>query len=227
MTGDGGSGGGGWFALLPAAERAALQGRGTLRRYRPGSTLFCEGDLSAFVLVLTEGRAKVSMTTPDGKDVVLAVCTPGEVLGEVSAIDGSPRSATASAIDLVEARVVAAEDFRAFLAVSAPAALALLVSVCGRLRTEDRRRVEFVALESVGRVARRLVELAEQFGVPCPDGGVRIDVPITQEDLAGWTGSSREAVGKALQALRRRGWIATGRRQITVADLEALRARAS
>jgi CRP/FNR family transcriptional regulator, cyclic AMP receptor protein len=226
MTGDGGQEGG-WFALLPPVERAGLQTRGALRRYRPGATLFCEGDLSAFVVVLVEGRVKVSMTTPDGKDVVLAVCMAGEVLGEVSAIDGWPRSATATAIDTVEARVVAGEEFLAFLAGSAPAALALLVSVCGRLRTSDRRRVEFVALDSVGRVAGRLVELAEQFGVASTDGGVRIDVPITQEELAGWTGSSREAVGKALQALRRRGWIATGRRRIIIANLEALRIRAT
>jgi CRP/FNR family cyclic AMP-dependent transcriptional regulator len=226
MTRDRGSDGG-WFALLPAPERAGLQALGSPRHYRPGATLFCEGDLSAFVLLLTEGRVKVSMTTPDGKDVVLAVCTPGELLGELSAIDGSPRSATATAIDMVAARVVAAEDFRAFLAASAPAALALLVSLCGRLRTSDRHRVEFVALDSVGRVARRLVELAEQFGIPSPDGGVHIDVPITQEELAGWTGSSREAVGKALHALRRRGWIATSRRHITVANLEALKTRAT
>jgi CRP-like cAMP-binding protein len=217
----------GWFALLPARERAAFHDRGVDRRYQPGATLFHEGDLSEFVVVVLKGRVKVSVATPNGKEVVLAVRTPGEVLGEVSALDASPRSATATAIDAVEARVVAGEEFRQFLAGSPPAALALLVSVCRRLRTSDQRRVEFVALDSTGRVAGRLVELADQFGVPSPDGGIRIDVPITQEELAGWTGSSREAVGKALQTLRRRGWILTGRRRIIVADLEALRSRAS
>jgi len=107
------------------------------------------------------------------------------------------------------------------------ASLSLLASVGARLRDSDRRRVEFVALDSIGRVARRLVELAEQFGVADADGALRIDVPITQDDLAGWTGSSREAVGKALHALRGRAWITTARRCITVVDLEGLRSRAT
>jgi CRP/FNR family cyclic AMP-dependent transcriptional regulator len=122
--------------------------------------------------------------------------------------------------------VIPAEEFRAFLASSPHAALLLLVSICARLRVTDRRNVEFVALDSVGRVAARLVELAEQFGVPS-GGGVRIDVPITQDVLAGWTGSSREAVSKALRLLRSRGWITTARRSVTVIDVAALRARAT
>ena len=224
---EGWEGDGGWFAELPAAERAAMHARGTARRYRTGSALFHEGDTSDWVVLLTNGRVKVSSTTPDGKDVVLSVCAPGELLGELSALDGRPRSATAVAMDPVEARVIQGADFRQFLASSTSAALLLLVSVCGRLRVSDRRQVEFVALDSVGRVAARLVELAEQFGIVGSDGHIRIDVPITQEDLAGWTGSSREAVGKALHNLRGRGWIVTGRRVITVVDLDGLRSRAT
>jgi CRP-like cAMP-binding protein len=179
------------------------------------------------VFLLSQGRVKVSSATTDGRDVVLAICVPGEILGELSAVDGSPRSATATAIEAVEARVVDGAAFRAFLASSAPAATALLVAVCGRLRLSDRRSVEFVAMDSVGRVAGRLVELAEQFGVTGPDGRVRIDVPITQDELAGWTGSSREAVSKALRTLRDRGWISTGRRTITVLSLTGLRSRST
>jgi CRP-like cAMP-binding protein len=167
------------------------------------------------------------MVTPDGRDVVIALCTPGDVLGEVSAIDDLPRSATATALDTVEARVVGGEDFRAFLASSAPAAFALLTSLCGRLRTSDRRRVEYVELDSTGRVARLLVELADEFGVNSSDGSLLIDLPITQNDLAGWTGSSKESVAKALKALRGRGWIITARRRITIVDLKGLRTRAS
>jgi CRP/FNR family transcriptional regulator, cyclic AMP receptor protein len=76
----------------------------------------------------------VASTTADGRDVVLAICVPGEILGELSPIDGSPRSATATAIDAVEAQVVDGSAFRSFLASSPPAAMALLVAVCGRLR---------------------------------------------------------------------------------------------
>jgi CRP-like cAMP-binding protein len=217
---------GGWFAQLPAPERAALHACGTARHFRPGDALFHEGDPSDWVLLVERGRVKIASVTADGKDVVLALRGPGEVVGELSALDGLPRSATASALDAVDARVVRADGFRAFLAEHPSAALLLLSAVCGRLRDSDRRRVEFVALDATGRLATRLVGLAEQFGTPGADGTVRIDVAITQGDLAGWTGSSREAVGKALAALRSRGLVATSRRSITVLDLERLRTRA-
>lgn len=219
--------GGGWFTTLPSPDRDALQERGTRRKYRAGSTLFHESDLSDWVILISEGRVKISASTGDGKEVVLAICGPGELLGELSAIDSAPRSATATAIDPVEARVVTSEDFRAYLAASPNATLSLLRSMTGRLRESDRRRVEFVALDTVGRVATQLLELSERYGVTLEDGAVRVDLSLSQEELAGLTGNSREAVGKALQLFRRRGWIRTGRRTVVVVDIAGLRTRAT
>jgi CRP-like cAMP-binding protein len=102
-----------------------------------------------------------------------------------------------------------------------------LKSLSGRLRDADRRRVEFIALDSVGRVATQVVELAEQYGVSLPDGTTLVDLPLSQDELAGLTGASREAVGKALHLFRSRGWIRTARRCITVSDLDGLRSRAT
>jgi CRP/FNR family transcriptional regulator, cyclic AMP receptor protein len=218
---------GGWFAQLPATERAALYSRGTARRYRAGATLFQEGDLSDWVVLVTAGRVKVSVTTADGKEVVLGVCSAGDLLGELSAIDARPRSATATSIEPVDACVVPGEEFRAFLAGSPQASLMLLRAVSNRLRDSDRRQVEFIGFDSIGRAATRIAELAERFGVALPDGSIHIDIPLTQEELAGLTGTSREAIGKALQLFRRRGWITTGRRSITVVDVEGLRSRAT
>jgi CRP-like cAMP-binding protein len=217
----------GWFAQLPAAAREALHTMGTARRYRAGTVLFHEGDPSDWLLLVTEGRVKVASVTADGKDVLLALCGAGELLGELSAVDGLPRSATATALEGLEARVISAAEFRGFLRTNPDAAVGLLASVCGRLRVSDRHRVEFVALDVTGRVARRLIEIAEQFGVPSPDGTICIDLGITQDDLAGWTGSSREAAAKALHDLRERGWITTARRTVTVTNLEGLRSRAN
>jgi CRP/FNR family transcriptional regulator, cyclic AMP receptor protein len=216
-----------WFAGLPAAERAALHGMGNERRYRAGSTLFHEGDLSDWVILVTAGRVKISSGTRDGKEVVLTICGPGELLGELSAIDANPRSATATAIDAVDAQIVTGEEFRVFLAASPMASLAFLRSLSGRLRDSDRRRVEFVGLDSVGRVATQVVELAERYGVNRDDGSTQVDIPLSQDELAGLTGASREAVGKALQLFRRRGWIQTARRSITVLNVDALRSRAT
>jgi CRP-like cAMP-binding protein len=218
--------GGGWFAGLPATERAELHGRGAARRYRPGSTLFNEGDLSDWVVIVLEGRVKVSVTTADGKEVILAIRGPGELLGDLAAIDAYPRSATATAIDTVDCRIVSADELQLFLMARPKAAMAFLRSISRRLRDSDRRQVEFIALDSIGRVATRLVELAERYGVPGLDGTILIDIPLSQDELAGLTGTSREAVGKALHLFRRLGWIDTARRRVTVIALDRLRARA-
>jgi CRP-like cAMP-binding protein len=208
------------------AETAALIARGRARRYRRGAVLFNEDEPAESVIVVRTGRVKVSSFTEDGKEVVLAVREPGELLGELSAIDGEPRSATATALEPVDAVMVAAEDFRAFLADRPRVAFALLESVSGKLRDADRKRVEFGAYDTTARVARRLVEMAERFG-EASGAGVRITLPLSQQELAGWTGSSREAVSKALHALRSRGYIETARRGITVTDLAGLRRRAT
>jgi len=101
----------------------------------------------------------------------------------------------------------------------------LLQVLSRKLRDADRKRIEFGAYDTVGRVCKRLVELAERFGEE-RGASVRIALPLSQQELAGWTGSSREAVSKALHQLRARGYIETARRGITVLDLAAIRRRA-
>lgn len=217
---------GGFLAALSPEEADTLHAGGIRRRYRRGAMIFSEGETSDRVMIVLEGRAKISHFTEDGREVVLAVRGPGDLLGELSAVDGEPRSATASAIDPVEALVVPAQDFLSFLQSQPRVATILLKTVTGRLRDADRKRIEFAAQDTLGRVAARLLELAERFGED-DAGAVRITVPLSQQELAGWTGSSREAVSKALQTLRRRGWVETHRRGVTVRDVESLRRRAT
>jgi CRP-like cAMP-binding protein len=140
-------------------------------------------------------------------------------------VDGAPRAASVSAIEPLEALVVPVPDFVAFLRANSNAAVRIVQTIAGRLRDADRKRVEFGAYDTLGRVALRLAELAERFGTPA-EAGIRITVPFTQDELAGWAGASREAVAKALRTLRNQGLIETRRRAIAVLDLDALRARA-
>ena len=211
---------------LSAQDVADLCAAGRTRRYTRGDILMIEGSDPAEVFVLRRGRVKVSYETADGREVLLAVRAPGALLGELSAIDGEPRVATVSAIDDVEAVAVSVAQFHAFLRSHPDAAVALLRSLSRRLRESDRKRVEFAAWDTVGRVARLLLELAEQHGERT-DGGVRINLPLTQQELAAWTASSREAVNKALRALRARGWVTTHRKAVVIVDVAALRRRAA
>jgi CRP-like cAMP-binding protein len=202
-----------------------LRALGRSRTFPIGARLFSEREPGDAVLVLLSGRVKLSSTTDNGREALLGIREPGELIGEMSAIDGAPRSATATALEPVEVLALSGDAFLAYLQRTPDVALVLVRMLNRRLRDADRKRTEFLAQDTVGRVCSRLVELAERFG-EVGDDGTHIDVAITQEDLAGWTGSSREAVIRALRTLRELGWIQTRRRGVTLLNVEMLRRRA-
>jgi CRP-like cAMP-binding protein len=217
---------GGFLGRLSDDEARSLLERGRRRTYEGAVPLFHEGEVSDRVVVLLKGRAKIATVTEDGKEVMLGVRDPGDLLGELSAIDGGPRSANVIAMEPVEALVLDTASFKAWLGENPRSALLLLEMVLARLRDADRKRVEFSAYDTVGRVARRLYELAQRFGKETA-AGTEIALPLTQDELASWTGASRVGVSQALKLLRERGWIETRRRSITVRDMAALERRAT
>jgi CRP/FNR family transcriptional regulator, cyclic AMP receptor protein len=212
--------------LLEQDDRRELEARAGRRRFKSGSTLTHEGARGSEVFVVLSGRVKVTVTTPEGREIVLQFCGPGELVGEFSVIDRGSRSGTAEALEPVEALAISAADFRALIDKRPGFAVALLRNLVRRFRDSDRMRVEFAAAQTLGRVAARLVELVDRHGEPF-DGGIAITLPLSQEELAGWTGSSREAIAKALHTLRDLGCIRTERRRIIVLDEEELRRQAA
>jgi CRP-like cAMP-binding protein len=192
------------------------------RRYAPGDTLFHRGDDMGTVLVVRSGQAKITVLDHNGHEVILGFRGPGELLGELSSVDGRPRSATATALEPMVALGIPGDAFRSLLEHRPAIARSLLHILAVRLREADRQRLEFAAYDVPGRLARHLVELAERFGEPSDDG-VEIALALSQTELASWSSCSREAVTKALATLRGLGWIETTRRHIVVRDLDALR----
>ncbi|MEU5880362.1 Crp/Fnr family transcriptional regulator [Spirillospora sp. NPDC047279] len=217
---------GSFLAELTPPERADLEARGRVRTFEHGEVLFTEGESSTWVAVLLAGRVKAYSCHERGGEALLAVREPGVLLGEVAAIDGLPRSATVSALEPVRVLALTADEFMGFLSAHGRVSILIMRMLCHRWRDADRKRVEFGMFDATGRVAQRLVELAERFGVPHERESVRITLNLSQEELAGWVGASREAVSKALRTLRRHGWIETGRRRVIVHDLQALRRHA-
>jgi CRP/FNR family transcriptional regulator, cyclic AMP receptor protein len=209
---------------LSEGQVGDLRALGRSRRYPMGSRLFNEREPGDAVLVLLSGRVKLSCATETGREALLGIREPGELIGEMSAIDGAVRSASATALEPVEVLSLSSAAFVGYLDRTPGVALVLVRMLNRRLRDADRKRIEFLAQDTVGRVCSRLVELADRFG-EAGEGGTHIDLAITQEDLAGWTGSSREAVIRALRTLRELGWIATRRRGVTLLDVEMLRRR--
>jgi CRP-like cAMP-binding protein len=180
---------------------------------------------SGGVVLVRQGLVKVVRTTTAGREVLLALRGAGDLLGEQSALDDGTRSATAVCASACELVTVPSAAFRAVLLERPALVLQIAAELSRRLRDADGKRSEHGSADVCSRLAGRLVELAERFGEPEQDG-VRITVPLSQEELAGWTGASRESVAAALRGLRDRGWVSTGRRSITVHDLAAVRERA-
>jgi CRP/FNR family cyclic AMP-dependent transcriptional regulator len=217
---------GSFLALLDQQERSALDGLGVVRSFPRRSMLMFEHEPGERVMILLAGRVKASRLDQDGRELILSVRDPGDVLGELAFIDGHPRLATVTALEPVTALVIPSRAFRSHLERTPRVAVALLQVVTRRFRDTTLKREQFTASDTIGRLAARIVELADRYGTPT-DRGVVIILPLSHEELGGWTGASRAGVAHALQTLRRLGWIETERRRVVVRDLEALRARAA
>ncbi len=212
-------------SLTPQEHRDFLR-RSRRRRYRAGMTLFREGERLEDVSAVLSGHVKVSYFTDEGQEIVVAIRGPGELLGHLEAIDGEPAAATGTALGVVETMVVRAESFTEFLQEYPRVALVVMRILSRVVRDATRRRIQYGSLDTTGRVAARLADLADQYGEASGDG-VRIALRLTQEELAALIGVSREAVSKALRTLRERGWIETHRRGVTVLNRDALRLHAT
>ncbi|WP_380277498.1 Crp/Fnr family transcriptional regulator [Kitasatospora purpeofusca] len=201
-------------------------GVGSAVRFRAGQTIIQEGDLSNHVLMLRAGSAKVVTRDADSTEIVLGLREAPEIIGEQAALNGTPRSASVIALTDVTALAISAEDFRALVGEHPEAAVAVLGIVTERLREADQGRLELVTHTVAQRVAARLVALVPQIGVVDDATGV-VRLPLTQQDLAGWAGASREAIVRTLRLLRDEGVVTTERRKIVIQDLDALRAKAA
>jgi CRP-like cAMP-binding protein len=216
----------GFIAGLNVDERATLESLGRRRRFRSGQVLFTEGDDGRDVVVVLDGSVKIVSAAPSGREVILEVVDAGELVGEMSAIDGQPRSATAVALTAVDVSVVATPQFLSFLEQHGSAATALLRLVVARLRHSSQRQLEFGTSDALGRLCGCMLRMLDRYG-SSDDRGNHVTMPLAQHEIAAMTGLSREAVVKGLRALRALGWIDLQARELTILDGGAMRSRAT
>jgi CRP/FNR family transcriptional regulator, cyclic AMP receptor protein len=228
---------GSFLGSLAADERTALGEIGHARSYRRGERMILEGDQNDVTYLVLEGRVRVFTGTPEGNEVTLCVRGPGDLIGEMGALEpGGRRSASVIALEPVRCRVIAARELQAFLEAHPRSTLALLRLVIGRLRGADRRRTEFGPYDATRRLARVLIEAADEAAdeaaaaAPARGGrrdggasGVQLGLALSQHELSGLIGASRESVARGMAELRRRGLVATGRRSVAILDADGLR----
>jgi len=202
---------------------AAIAAHGRRRTYDAGQMVFAEGDRSDSVYVCTGGRLRVFVTTPSGQELLLGIKVPGDEFGELSALDGRPRSAGVTALEPSEVVELRRRRFVELLEAHPGFSVEICQNLSAQLRLSNDRLVSRTADSATVRTGRLLVELASlvmRHGGD--DGGGGLAVPITQHDLADWVGATRECVARALGGFRRAGLVETGRGRIVVLDVAGL-----
>ncbi len=190
-----------------------------------GRVLFRQGDASTSVYSCVSGRIDLSLTAPSGRELMVAVVEAGQVFGELAAIDGAMRSATATASGPTVVAQMSSDEFLAGLESAPRLAVAMLRTMAAHMRRTTERIAARSSENTTERVAHLLIEFAGRFG-RYAGRTAPVVLAITQEELAMWVGTTREATSRSLGELRATGSLSTGRGSITVVDVEALAAYA-
>jgi CRP-like cAMP-binding protein len=200
-----------------ALERIA--GAARLCQFSRNQLVFSEGDEAGELYVVQAGRIAIANRSADGRESVVALMEEGDILGEMSLFLREGRTAQARALEPSELLSVPFPAIRALLEAQPDLLWEVVALLARRLRSTDAALADSVFLDVTGRTAKRLLELA--------GGADEFVLPITQEELAGMVGASRERVNKAISAFIRLGWIEQLDRRYRITDREQLARRAT
>jgi CRP/FNR family transcriptional regulator/CRP/FNR family cyclic AMP-dependent transcriptional regulator len=211
-----------FFAGLDSDALERLAAGTRTRRFRRGEVIFHAGDPGDALFIIVTGEVKISVPSESGEEAILTTLHEGDVFGELALLDGAPRSASAAALVPTETVVLPRERFRELVATEPAIRDALLASIAGELRRLTTHVEELHFLDMTGRVAARLVRLAEEAGPPADDGTVRLRSSLTQGELASMVGCTRQSVNKLLGQFSEEGFVRLDREGIAILDLPGL-----
>lgn len=209
------------FARLGGGERDALFARARIQKYPAHETIFLMGSPGDSMVAVLSGTIRISVTSPDGKEVVLAILGPGEICGEIALLDGKERSADARAATDCSVVVLERRDVLSFFAQKPDAWARLIEVLCERLRTADQQMADFALLPVPVRLAKALLRLATSDDREA-DGPDAPRVHLTQRELGNVIGATRESVNKYLRAWQRKGCVRIGDRLVVITNRAAL-----
>ena len=208
------------LGALPPEALESLRAASTVRDVARNEVLFREDDPASELFGIVTGRVAILTRSPDGRESLVAVLDEGSLFGELGLFDDGPRSADARALEETSLIVLGYEAVRAAIDAHPTLLWVIVRLLARRLRNTDESLADAVFLDVPGRTAKRLLELSA--------GEDEFRLRMTQEDLAGLVGASRERVNKALSLFTRLGWIEVeGRNRYKILDRQALHERAT
>jgi CRP-like cAMP-binding protein len=206
------------FSDLTPEELVRLAASASSRRLYRNDVLFGEGDVADELFIVLSGRVGIANRSPEGRESLVALMEPGDVFGEMGLFDHSGRSAQARALEPSEVLAIPYGTVRHIYQDRPELLWGVVRLLAGRVRSVDEALADAVFLDVTGRTAKRLLELAGEDD--------EFVLPVTQEELAGMVGASRERVNKAIAAFVRLGWIEQADRRYRITNRGQLTIRA-
>jgi CRP-like cAMP-binding protein len=211
----------GLFRRLSESEREALFAHARTQKYAANENIFLMGSAGDSMVAVLSGTIRISVPSPDGKEIVLAILGPGEICGEIALLDGKERTADAKAATDCRVVVLERRDVLAFFAQYPDARTKFIDVLCERLRIADEQMAEFALSPVPVRLAKALLRLATSDGQTV-DGHAREHVHLTQRELGNVIGATRESVNKYLRAWQRKGCVRIADRLIVITNRAAV-----
>jgi len=190
------------FASFPEDQLRMLSTMVARRSATRSTTIMAGGDATDSLYIVLSGRLKVMMSDSDGKEVILSILGPGEFFGEMGLIDDEPRSASVVTIEPCELLYISKRDFKKCLVENSEMSMAVMRGLVRRLREADRKIGSLALLDVYGRVARLLLDMAENV-----NGEKVVTKRLPKQDIAKMIGASREMVSRVMKDLQTGGYI--------------------
>ncbi len=215
------------FADINTTQLQAIAQHIIPRTFKQGEIIFHEGDPGRFLYLVQSGQVRIFINGLDGSETsVILFGKPGDIFGELAVIDGLTRSASAVALGETVLYTMSRDSFRQQMRHCPQLALNFMKVLSQRVRYNTKQMDSFATLDVPKRLARKLLELAQDYG-RAANTGVQIDMTLTQTNLASLIGATRESTNKCLREFRKQGWISLENGQISILDPDALRAQVS
>jgi len=206
------------FRGLDPSGRDELMSRARVRQFAAGDTIFLMGSPGDSLMAVLSGRVRISMTSPEGKEIVLTVLEAGEHFGEIALLDGKERTADATALTACSLAVLERRDVLSFLEHHPGAWLSIVEVLCTRLRNTDQHIAEIALLGLPARLAKAILRLLDAQD----SNSSGLQIKTSQRALGNMVGASRESINKCLGEWQRQGIVRIDGTLISVTDNTAL-----
>lgn len=209
------------FAELPEEDKKELREISHMTSYRKHEPICFPGQPADTVYLLKEGRVKISRVNKKGQEATICLLEPGEIFGEVEAMDGAPRETLVQALEPVLVCEIARENFLRFVDRCPTVGIHILKKIGGRLKDIESKFGDLVFHSAPARLAKLLLQLGDSMGER-GQGTIRLNVRLTHQNLANLIGTSRETVSALLGQFQRQGLLIQDRRQICLLNTDEL-----